>query len=176
MKQIFLPLPARSAVGSQHRCSQPPPAMDLSALDPAQPQVFYLSDRSLEALSDCYAVVGGTRLPLHSQVLSLHSPVLRDLFVERIAAIFNKDGAQLDAASHLALPELPDLSAAFQSSSVEEAACLLRLLYRPHAQDASAASFAALLAAGRLPAVAALAAQLGAEPVVSGLEQHLEGE
>ena len=50
--------------------------MNLSALNPAQPHNFYLTNPSLAALSDCFADVDGVRLPLHSQVLSLHSSVL----------------------------------------------------------------------------------------------------
>ena len=55
--------------------------MDVAALDPALPHAFYLSDPSLEALSDCFAVIGGTRLPLHSHILAQHSAVLRELFL-----------------------------------------------------------------------------------------------
>ena len=37
----------------------------------------------MEELADCFAVVGGARLPLHSQVLGAQSAVLRDLFRSR---------------------------------------------------------------------------------------------
>ncbi len=82
--------PQRSQRSTSRRESSPllppplPPlaAMDLSTLDLAQPHAFYLAAQpSMEALSDCHAVVNGMRLPLHSQVLSLHSAVLRELFL-----------------------------------------------------------------------------------------------
>ena len=59
------------------------PVLDLFTLDEASPQGFYLADAGLEELADCFAVVGGTRLPLHSQVLGAQSAVLRDLFRSR---------------------------------------------------------------------------------------------
>jgi len=46
-----------------------------------RPQHLYLADPSLEALADCFATVGGVRLPLHSQLLAMHSAVLRELFL-----------------------------------------------------------------------------------------------
>ena len=52
-------------------------------VDEASPQGFYLPDAGLEELADCFAVVDGTRLPLHSQVLGAQSAVLRDLFRSR---------------------------------------------------------------------------------------------
>jgi hypothetical protein len=59
------------------------PVLDLSTLDEACPQGFYLTDSSLEQLADCYAVVDGVHLPLHSQVLGAQCQVLRNLFVSR---------------------------------------------------------------------------------------------
>ena len=59
------------------------PVLDLFTLDEASPQGFYLPDAGLEELADCFAVVDGTRLPLHSQVLGAQSAVLRDLFRSR---------------------------------------------------------------------------------------------
>ena len=65
------------------------PALNLAALNEASPQGFYLADASLEVgaspeeLADCFAVVDGTRLPLHSQVLRAQSAVLRDHFRSR---------------------------------------------------------------------------------------------
>lgn len=56
------------------------PVMNLATFDESYPQEFYLTGDGLEELSDCFAVVGGTRLPLHSQVLGAQSAVLRDLF------------------------------------------------------------------------------------------------
>lgn len=45
------------------------------------PHRFYMGNPDLAALADCFAVVGGVRLPLHSQVLSQQSGVLRELFL-----------------------------------------------------------------------------------------------
>ena len=78
----------RVGVGG-HLCRRWPPApaelgpslLDLGALDPAAPARFYLPDPSFEALSDCYAVVQGVRLPLHGQLLAARAAVLRQLFV-----------------------------------------------------------------------------------------------
>mgnify|MGYP001810329556 CR=1 FL=1 len=55
--------------------------MDLSSLDPAQPAAFYLSDISMEALADSYAVIEGARLPLHGPILAQQSAVLCNLFL-----------------------------------------------------------------------------------------------
>lgn len=41
---------------------------DLASLDAANPAAFFLPDPGLAALADCFAVVQGVRLPLHSQV------------------------------------------------------------------------------------------------------------
>lgn len=81
--------------------------MELKRLDAADPAGFYLPHPSLADLSDCYAMIAGdhsacstrprrclhcntaprhipcpagTRLPLHSQVLSTQCSVLRGLF------------------------------------------------------------------------------------------------
>ena len=129
-------------------------------LDPEQPHAYYLSEPSLAALSDCFAVVGGVRLPMHSHILAHQSGVLRELFLAQ------REGG--------AAGEPHDLSAAFDCGTAEAAASLLRLLYRP--QDAGPASFAALLGAGRLPAVAALAHKLDVPALLAPLEEHLEGE
>lgn len=48
---------------------------------PCNPCVFYLPYPFLEALADCHALVGGVRLPLHSQILAAQSSVMRDLFL-----------------------------------------------------------------------------------------------
>ncbi|PSC69120.1 major lipid droplet [Micractinium conductrix] len=129
---------------SAARVAGPYPAMDVAALDPALPHAFYLSDPSLEALSDCFAVIGGTRLPLHSHILAQHS------------------------APAAPQPQR-ELSAAFEGSSVEEAAMLLRLLYS--LRDTSPATFRAL--GERLPAVAALAHKLDTPALLSALEEFL---
>ena len=48
----------------------------------SEPENFYLGDGELYELYDAKASAGGGgELPLHSQVLSLHSGVLRSLFV-----------------------------------------------------------------------------------------------
>lgn len=56
-------------------------AIDLRTLDITQPERFYLPDDSFEKLSDCFAIVEGTRLPLHIQLLASQAGVLRQLFV-----------------------------------------------------------------------------------------------
>lgn len=47
-----------------------PSLLDLEALDSWSPHLFYLPGDaySMEALADCFALVGGARLPLHCQV------------------------------------------------------------------------------------------------------------
>jgi hypothetical protein len=55
--------------------------LDLSTLNEASTQGFYLADASLEHLADCFAVVGCVRLPPHSQVLGAQCQVLRDLII-----------------------------------------------------------------------------------------------
>lgn len=67
-----------------------------------------------------------------------------------------------------------DLTTAFQGVSVAEAACLLRMIYRP--QDACPANFTSLAAAGRLNAVAALAHKLDVGYPLAAIESYLEGE
>lgn len=62
--------------------------MDLPAFFSAkEPATFYLGSKSAElaGLADACILVEGTRLPVHSHVLSLHSRVLLGLFVERSA-------------------------------------------------------------------------------------------
>ena len=65
--------------------------LDLSNLDEASPQGFYLANASLEELADCFAVVGGIRLPLHSQVLGAQCQVLRDLFLSRKEGVISAE-------------------------------------------------------------------------------------
>jgi hypothetical protein len=56
--------------------------MDVEALrDSPAPAGFYLPSAAMEQLADSFAVVGGVRLPLHSQVLSAYCGVLRELFL-----------------------------------------------------------------------------------------------
>ncbi|KAL4419915.1 hypothetical protein ABPG75_007013 [Micractinium tetrahymenae] len=141
----------------------PGPTLDLPGLSElgAAPERFYLPDGSLAALADSFAVVDGTRWPLHSQVLSTQSAVLRDLFVS--ARSEGGVGAQA----------MPDLSAAFEGSSLEDAALLLRLVYSP--DEACASSFAALAASGRLEGVARLADKLDTPRLLRSLERYLTG-
>lgn len=70
-------------------------------LDEDEPASFYLpgssaesSGSSSEELADAFAVVGGTRLPLHSQLLAARSPVLRAALLEQ-AASSSADPAQV---------------------------------------------------------------------------------
>jgi len=71
-------------------------AFRLEDFDPAQPQRFYLGQRqaTLEALADATLVVEGARLPVHTQVLSLHSSVLGELFAAVAPAASRKRKAQ----------------------------------------------------------------------------------
>lgn len=59
------------------------PTLDLAGLAclDGSPERFYLPDSGLTALSDAIAVVENVRLPLHRQVLSTQSGVLRELFL-----------------------------------------------------------------------------------------------
>ena len=58
-----------------------PSLIDLDSLSYSHPQSFYLADSSMEQLADCFAVLGGMRLPLHGQVLAAQAAVLRQLFL-----------------------------------------------------------------------------------------------
>ncbi len=50
---------------------------NLATFDATHPEKFFLPDSALAALADCFAVVEGVRLPLHSQVSTLmHTPLL----------------------------------------------------------------------------------------------------
>ncbi|KAL4430395.1 hypothetical protein ABPG77_002201 [Micractinium sp. CCAP 211/92] len=149
-------LPGRLESGEQ----QTGPALDLGCLTElgAAPERRYLPDGSLEALSDSFASVEGRRLPLHSQVLSTQSAVLRELFVSAREA-----GGQA----------MPDLSAAFEGSSIEDTILLLRLVYCP--QEACGSSFSVLAAAGRLEGVARLADKLDTPRLLRSLEHYLAG-
>lgn len=83
------------------------PLVDLQSFDAAATELFYLPDASCCQLADCYALVEGERLPLHSAVLALQSSVLRDLFVQ-----FRRDAAgaaasQARCSGHMAAQLLP---------------------------------------------------------------------
>ena len=65
--------------------------LDFAYLNKDSPQSFYLPDDGLEELSDCFAVVEGVRLPLHSQVLGTQCAVLRDLFRSQKAGITSNE-------------------------------------------------------------------------------------
>jgi hypothetical protein len=55
--------------------------IDMDSLDESLPEDFYIHDSSLKQMADCFAVVAGIHLPLHSQLLGAQSTVLLDLFV-----------------------------------------------------------------------------------------------
>lgn len=56
----------------------------LASFDEEQPAAFYFrGDDALEQLSDCFAVVSGVRLPMHSHVLATSAAVLKDLFLSQ---------------------------------------------------------------------------------------------
>ncbi|KAL4433881.1 hypothetical protein ABPG75_000322 [Micractinium tetrahymenae] len=108
-----------------------------------------LHQRSLHCPPDCAV-----------QVLSTLSGVLRDLFRSQ------QEGGVAAGAQET------DLSAAFQGSSLADAACLLHLMYGPH--TASSGTFFRLSVAGRLLGVAGLAHKLDAAPVLARLGAHLQ--
>ena len=81
--------------------------------------------------------------------------------------------ARLPIHSRVFLKQV-DLSGAFQPCCLPDATCLLRLLYCP--EEAHAANFSALAAAGRLPGVVALAHRLDADRLLAALEAYLQGE
>lgn len=86
--------------------------------------------------------------------------------------------AALDASPHhlhpLSCRRPPTLSAAFEGCKLEDAACLLRLLYNAH--EAQSSSFLCLSIAGRLLDVARLAQKLDASAMLSRLEAYLQGK
>lgn len=156
-----LPLPLHAGATAEEARG---PTLDLASLTEldATPEQFYMPDSSLAALTDSFAVVeGSTRFPLHSQVLSTQSTVLRELFV----SARGEGGAGAQA--------MPDLSAAFEGSNVEDAALLLRLVYCP--EESCSSSFAALASAGRLEGVARLADKLDMPRLLRSLERYLTG-
>lgn len=56
-------------------------AFDHTAFDAARPTAFYLEDEGmLEAADSTWLCTGGEELPVHSQLVSLRSPVLRDAY------------------------------------------------------------------------------------------------
>ena len=97
---------ARSSVVAAGRAAGQS-VLDLSKLIKAKPQGFYLADASLAQLADCYAVVDGVRLPLHSQVLGAQCQVLRELFVSRREDIIASEVRGSKSQQRAALP--PDL-------------------------------------------------------------------
>lgn len=77
------PPPLLPAVLGAGAAPEEAPLVDLEALDAAAPERFYLPDAAaFAALADCYAVVDGARLPLHSPVLALQSSVLRQVVLQ----------------------------------------------------------------------------------------------
>ena len=181
-----LRLPAVAEAGA-------PPMVDVAALDGGHLPEFYLPYASIEQLADCFAVVEGARLPLHSQVLGAQSAVLRELFLGQ-----REGGLQASRAFCLCLhqqrllvqlrplchciksrsctaPQEPaDLSAAFLGASLSATACFLCLVYRPH--DAISRPNLAALAGKRLLGEAAvLAHKLDAGGLLSAIARYLEG-
>jgi hypothetical protein len=71
---------SREEQGRRAMAAAAGPELNLAALEEASPREFYLADASLEELADCFAVVAGHHLPLHSKVLGVQVEVLRDLF------------------------------------------------------------------------------------------------
>ena len=54
-----------------------PPLCSMAAFDSSSPQRFYLPAEELAGLADWCAPVDGARMPLHSQLLTAQSAVLR---------------------------------------------------------------------------------------------------
>eukprot|EP00887_Chlorella_sp_A99_P005666 scaffold1.g5666.t1 len=123
------------------------------AVDKAHPERFYLPDGSPPP--DATVTVAGEgaviTLPVHSSVLSPHSPTVR----EQLAKRRKGKGAA-------------DLSPAFTGASLEVSARLLRLLYHPGGREATAAELAREPAA-LLPGLLRLAHRLGAAPLEAAL-------
>ena len=124
--------------------------------------------------ADCWIRVGGTRLPVHSHVLSLHSGVLADAVEE----------------SRLAGGADARLAAAFQGYSLTEVQAFLHLVYHPRPKKSSRQAGSGnsggwaeappqpqfqfhRLRQRQLERVVQLAAQLGADAVPARLEARL---
>ena len=173
------------------------PVINLATLVESRPEEFYLPDAELEQLSDCFAVVGGAGLPLHSQVLGVQSIVLRDLFVaQQETDIASKVGAlsPLYCACDCIASPIPTtrstthtnplpcvavllqdpvcLSVAFDGAGLRETACFLRLMYSP--DEANPTSLAAL-EFEELVAVAGLAHKLNAGRLLGKIDTFLQG-
>ncbi|KAL4433683.1 hypothetical protein ABPG75_000124 [Micractinium tetrahymenae] len=123
------------------------------------PELF-LPNPSLIDMSDCFATVHGTPLPLHSQILSAQSGVLHGLFASL------GEGLPAGEAS-------PGISAAFEGGTPGEVLCLLRLLYNPG--EAHPYTFTAMSSAGVLPGIARLAHLLDAASLLRSLESFVQG-
>lgn len=94
---------------------------DPAALDPDQPSAFYLPDDE-GMLADVTLAVGEHRLPVHSHVLALASPVLR-------GALLGQADGRTAGASQAAAPT--ELATPFSDHTLEAVCCFLRLIYFP---------------------------------------------
>lgn len=162
--------------------------------------VHYLPVGLPEGLSDAFATVGSTRLPLHSQVLSTAASVLRDVFVTQEESGQQVGGwrlqhallCPLSACSATALPPTPakrsayashscfrhcfqgtlDLSPLFSGHTLHDVTLFLRWAYSP--QLASHEELQAECAS--LPAVLQLAHKLDTPALLHKLPQYWMGE
>lgn len=160
-----------------------PPCINLAFLDAAQPHSFYLTAPGMEALADCFAIVEGARLLLHSQLLSVQCSVVRELFLAQKESGGNLsqvgDGSKFAGMpspneSLCCLLQEPDLSVAFQGASLRATVCFLRLMYSP--DDAHPTNLALLADSGVLATVAGLAHKLDAAQLLDKVAAYLGGE
>jgi hypothetical protein len=141
------------------------PLLNLDDLDRRHPQRFYLPDSSFEQLADCYALVGGVRLPLHAQVLAARAAVLRQMFVAQAE----------DGQPSCSYQEPVALTAAFAGCGLREVAAFLRFVYSPDHATPASLRHVHKYADGLLDAVAGLAHRLDAGGLLSKIETYLQG-
>ncbi|PRW32688.1 cyclase-associated 1 [Chlorella sorokiniana] len=145
----------------------------LPEFDEENPQGYYLVDSQAEmvALSDAVLVAADVRLPVHSQVLSLQSSVLRGMFADFLGASSSGDGEPRVGCKRKAADEEGPLvlEEPFRGCSLYEAVPFLRLCYRP--QDVTQAHLAGERAS--LPALLRLAHKLDAGRILEQVVMHM---
>ncbi|PRW58089.1 MATH domain and coiled-coil domain-containing protein [Chlorella sorokiniana] len=147
----------------------------LPAFDKAKPQAYYLVENreEMEALSDAVLVAGGVSLPVHSQVLSMQSGVLRRMFVD-FRGSQRSSGEQAGSSSQNVADKEGEfvLKEPLAGCSAHEGALFLRFCYRP--EDMTQPSLNAVT--GSLPALLRLAHKLEAGRMLQRLGQHMTEE
>ncbi|PRW33982.1 BTB POZ and MATH domain-containing 4-like [Chlorella sorokiniana] len=133
------------------------------SFDAEQPAAFYLLDsrEGMEALADATLVVQDVKLPVHSQVLSLQSRVLLDMFT----AVASQDDPQAASGSKAKVV----LREPFAGYSLFEVSLFLRCAYRP--ADLTPANLDAVR--GSLLGLLRLADQLDAPVVMHALAAYM---